>query len=57
MAGHETYPLSADELAAWRKSAEPVVTNWQAAVRKANEDPKAIFDDLRKTVAEYKSAY
>ncbi|MCC6779298.1 MAG: TRAP transporter substrate-binding protein [Hyphomicrobiales bacterium] len=55
--GHELEPLSPDQLAAWRKSAEPVVGNWEASVRKANEDPKAIFEDLRKTVAEYKSGY
>jgi TRAP-type C4-dicarboxylate transport system substrate-binding protein len=57
MPGHEVYPLSADALAAWRKSAEPVVANWEESVRKANEDPKAVFEDLRKTVAEHKSAY
>jgi TRAP-type transport system periplasmic protein len=57
MAGHEVYPLSGDDLAAWRKSAEPVMANWEAAVRKANEDPKAIFEDLRRTVAEHRSAY
>ena len=39
------------------KSAEPVVTNWEASVRKAGADPKAVFEDLRKTLAEYKSGY
>jgi len=57
MPGHEVYPLSADELAAWRKSAQPVTANWEESVRKANEDPKAVLDDLRRTLAEYKSAY
>jgi len=57
MPGHEVYPLDADQLAAWRKSAEPVVANCEASVRKANEDPNAIFDDLRKTLAAHKSAY
>jgi TRAP-type C4-dicarboxylate transport system substrate-binding protein len=55
--GHEATALTPDQLAAWRKSAEPVVANWEASVRKANEDPQAIFEDLRKTLAEYKSAY
>ena len=55
--GHEVYALTPDELAAWRKSAEPVLADWEAAVRKAGQDPKAILDDLRKTVAEYKAAY
>jgi len=55
--GHEVYPLSADQLSAWRKSAEPVVATWEASVRKANEDPKAIYDDLHSTLVQHKSAY
>ena len=57
MPGQEVYPLTAEQLAAWKKSAEPVEAIWDASVRKANEDPKAIFQDLRKTLGEYKSAY
>jgi TRAP-type C4-dicarboxylate transport system substrate-binding protein len=57
MPGQEVYALSPDQLAAWRKSAEPVVANWEAAVRKAGQDPRAIFEDLRKTLADYKSGY
>jgi len=57
LAGHEVYPLSPEQLAAWRKSAEPVTANWEASVRKVNEDPKAIMNDLHNTLAQYKSAY
>ncbi len=57
LAGHEVYPLSPEELAAWRKSAEPVVAEWEASVRKLGLDPKAMLDDLRKTAAEKKAAY
>jgi TRAP-type transport system periplasmic protein len=57
LAGHEVYPLTPDQLAAWRKSAEPIVADWEASVRKLGQDPKAILDDLRKTIAEYKAAY
>lgn len=57
MSGQDVYPLTPDQLAAWRKSAEPVTANWEASVRKANEDPKAIYEDLRKTLNEHKSAY
>jgi TRAP-type transport system periplasmic protein len=57
MPGQEVYPLTADQLAAWRKSSEPVTVTWEDSMRKANGDPKAIFDDLRKTLAEHKSAY
>ena len=56
-AGQDVYPLSPDQLAAWRKSAEPVTANWEASVRKAGQDPNAILDDLRKTLAQYKSGY
>jgi len=55
--GHEVYALSADELAAWRKSAEGVTADWEGSVRKAGADPSAILQDLRKTVAEHKAAY
>jgi TRAP-type C4-dicarboxylate transport system substrate-binding protein len=55
--GHEVYALTPDELAAWRKSAQPVISEWEASVRKAGHDPKATLDDLRKTVAEYRAAY
>ena len=57
MPGHEVYPLTPEQLAAWRKSAEPVMATWEDGVRKANGDPKAILDDLRKTLVENKSAY
>ena len=33
--GHEVYPLTPEQLAAWRKSAEPVVADWEESVRKA----------------------
>jgi TRAP-type C4-dicarboxylate transport system substrate-binding protein len=55
--GHEVYPLTGEQLAEWRKSAEPVVAEWEASVRKIGQDPKAILDDLRKTVAEHRAAY
>jgi TRAP-type transport system periplasmic protein len=56
-AGHEVYPLTPEQLAAWRKSAEPIAADWEDTVRKAGHDPKAILDDLRKTIASYKASY
>src|SRR5690606_18159912 len=29
MQGHDVYPLTPDQLAAWRKAAEPIVANWE----------------------------
>ena len=55
--GHEVYSLTDAELAAWRKSAQPIVAEWSQAVRKAGHDPQAILDDLRKTVIQYRAAY
>jgi TRAP-type C4-dicarboxylate transport system substrate-binding protein len=55
--GHEVYPLTAEQLAAWRKSAEPIVNEWSETVRKAGHDPKAILDDLRNTAAQFNAAY
>jgi TRAP-type C4-dicarboxylate transport system substrate-binding protein len=55
--GHEVYALTPDQLAAWRKSAEPIVAEWAEPVRKAGHDPKALLEDLRKTAREYDSAY
>jgi len=57
MPGQEVYPLTPDQLAAWRKSAEPVVATWEDSVRKAGLDPTAIMADLRKTLASYKAGY
>lgn len=55
--GHEVYPLTPEQLAAWRKSADPVVGDWEDSVRKTGQDAKAILDDLRRTVAEHKASY
>src|SRR5262245_58115676 len=57
LAGHEVYELTPEQLAAWRKSAEPIVADWAESVRKAGADPNALLDDLKKTVAQYKAAY
>ena len=40
LAGHDVYPLTPEQLAAWKKSAEPIVANWEADVSKAGQDPE-----------------
>ena len=55
--GQDVYQLTPDQLAAWRKSAEAIVEAWQADVKKAGQDPKAVLDDLKATAAKRKSAY
>ncbi|NWG22826.1 MAG: TRAP transporter substrate-binding protein [Pseudorhodoplanes sp.] len=56
-AGHEVYTITPDQLAQWRKAAEPLYNEWADAVKKAGHDPKAIYDDLKATVAKYNSGY
>ena len=55
--GQDIYPLTPDQLAAWKKSAEPIVANWEADVKKTGQDPKAVLDDLKATVKKRNSAY
>jgi TRAP-type C4-dicarboxylate transport system substrate-binding protein len=51
--GHTVTALSPAEVAAWRKSAEPVYANWAAEVRKAGADPDALLGELRATLAKH----
>jgi len=45
--GKEVYPITAEQLAEWRKAAGPLKAEWEANVRKAGHDPDAIFKDLQ----------
>jgi TRAP-type C4-dicarboxylate transport system substrate-binding protein len=55
--GHEVYSISPEQLAAWKKSAEPVVKAWADAVKKAGNDPDAVMKDFKAVLAKYNSAY
>jgi len=55
-AGHEVYKLTPDQLAAWRKAAEPAEAQWAEGVKKAGEDPKAVMDSLKASLAKYNAA-
>lgn len=54
---HEVYPISAGQLAEWRKAAEPLQAVWAENVRKAGGDPDAIFAGLKSALAKYNAAY
>jgi TRAP-type C4-dicarboxylate transport system substrate-binding protein len=54
---HEVYTISAEQLAEWRKSAEPLQAAWAANVRKAGGDPDAAMKELQASLAQYKAAY
>jgi TRAP-type C4-dicarboxylate transport system substrate-binding protein len=55
--GHEVYGLTAEQLAEWRKAAEPMQQKWAENVRKAGADPDkamtALKDALKKQNALY----
>ncbi len=56
--GHVVYPLTAEQLAAWRKAAEPLKGEWAAAARKAGyDDPDAIFAALEADLKKHDAAY
>jgi TRAP-type C4-dicarboxylate transport system substrate-binding protein len=54
---HEVYKISAEQLAAWRKAAEPLEQKWAEGVRKAGGDADAIMKDLKSALAKYNAAY
>ena len=56
-AGHDVYPLTKEQLAAWRKAAEPLHAEWAAAVTKAGYDPKKVYGDLLEEINKRKVAY
>jgi TRAP-type transport system periplasmic protein len=57
MEGHEVYPLTAEQLADWRKAAEPLRERWAQAVREAGYEPVGVMNDLEAALTQYHSAY
>jgi TRAP-type C4-dicarboxylate transport system substrate-binding protein len=55
-AGHEVYTLSADQVAAWKKAAEPLQKSWADGVRKTGGDPDAIMKELRAELDKFHAA-
>ena len=55
--GHEVYPISAEQLAQWKKAAEPLEKNWAEAVRKTGVDPELAMKELRDALAKYDASY
>jgi TRAP-type C4-dicarboxylate transport system substrate-binding protein len=55
--GQDVYPITAEQLAAWRKSAEPLMNEWRDAATKAGYDADQVFKDLKTSLEQYKSAY
>lgn len=55
-AGHEVYKLTPEQLDAWRKATAPGEAQWAEGVKKAGQDPKAVMDALKASLAKNKSA-
>src|SRR5690349_9138617 len=54
-AGHEVYQLTPDQLAQWRKAAEPLEKAWADNVRKTGTDPDVALKELKDQLAKYKA--
>jgi len=54
---HEVYPLTKEQLAEWKKAAEPLQQTWASNVKKAGGDPDAIMKELKESLAKFNAAY
>jgi TRAP-type C4-dicarboxylate transport system substrate-binding protein len=52
MPGHEVYPLTPDQMAAWRKAAEPLKAKWASQVK----DADAVFARLQDALKQHGAA-
>jgi TRAP-type C4-dicarboxylate transport system substrate-binding protein len=57
LAGHEVYSLTADQLAAWKKAAAPLRTQWDNDVKKLGLDPATVMGELEADLKKDKAAY
>ena len=56
-AGHDVYPITADQLAQWRKAAQPLTAKWAEGAKQAGVDPEKTLGKLKDELAKYKAAY
>jgi TRAP-type C4-dicarboxylate transport system substrate-binding protein len=54
---HDVYSISAAELAAWKKAAEPLRDRWADNVKKAGLDPSAVMGELQAALKKHSAAY
>jgi TRAP-type C4-dicarboxylate transport system substrate-binding protein len=53
----EVYKISDDQLAEWKKSAEPLKQKWANDVKKAGGDPDKIWSELQASLVQYKAGF
>jgi hypothetical protein len=51
--GHEVYPLTPDQLKAWKAVVAPLQKQWAEAVTKAGGNPDEIYKELEASIAKY----
>jgi TRAP-type C4-dicarboxylate transport system substrate-binding protein len=56
-ANHEVYSISKEQLAQWRKAAEPLEKTWADNVKKAGGNPDQIMKELKASLEKFNSAY
>lgn len=56
-ASHEITPLTADQLAAWRKAAEPLRADWAEGVKKTGHDPDKLYAEFQASLTANKANY
>jgi TRAP-type C4-dicarboxylate transport system substrate-binding protein len=55
--GHEVYKITDEQLAEWKKSAEPLKQKWADGVKKTGGDPDAIFKGLQASLTQYNAGF
>ena len=54
---HDVYKISDEQLAEWKKSAEPLQQKWAAGVKKAGGDPATIWKELQAALTQYSAGF
>jgi TRAP-type C4-dicarboxylate transport system substrate-binding protein len=54
---HEVYKITDEQLALWKKSAEPLKDKWAADVKKAGGDPDKIWSELQASLKQYNAGF
>ena len=57
MPGHEVYTITSEQLALWKKAAEPLHKVWADNVKKAGGDPDTIMKELNAALVQNKASY
>ncbi len=55
--GHDVYQISADQLALWKRAAEPLEKTWGDNVRKTGADPALAMKELKEQLTKFNAGY